>query len=334
MKHQPFTTPYIAGNCFDSLKNTLTSYRLDLSFSAPRIDVPFDWSIDIHPTSYLRVFKVKFDGEWSLTHKEGRAKTALLFPLSGQLEAKIGKRHFNIEPDQVLLIPTSLPCEIRFTGGEEKHSLIAIDFSRPFVNEVIGELSLHSIPTGLRQGGVIDQTQGIGTTLAMTIRSLVAGIGSNGALVQSPQAMRLLSESILHLVFAGMTQQPETRLEARIADITPRHLKIAVDFIHSNLHRPLSVNEIAEAVGISVRALQAGFQRHHHTTPLRYLRQVRLEAVHRELSSPENRLPIGEVAQKWGFNHLGRFSADYKSFYGEPPSATVKRAQHFSRLEA
>ncbi|MGR2737866.1 helix-turn-helix domain-containing protein [Billgrantia sp. Q4P2] len=334
MEHQLLTTSKITGNCFDTLKDTLRSYRLDLSFPEPQSDAPLHWSIDAHPTSYLRFFKVKFDREWSLIHQGIRKSTAILSPMLGQLEVRIKQRHFIIEPDQTLLIPTDLPCQIRFLCDKEEHSLIAIDFSRHIVNKVLGESAFHALPAEFRCGGLVEQTQGIGTTLAMTIRSLTAGIGESGTLSHSPQAVKLLSESILHMIFASMAQQPERQMEARMSDITPRHLKVAIDFIHNNLHRPLSVSEIAEAAGVSVRALQAGFQRHHHTSPLRYLRQVRLEAVHRELSSPGNRLPIGEVAQKWGFNHLGRFSIEYRSLYGEPASATVKRAQLFSRMEA
>ncbi|QIG97958.1 MULTISPECIES: helix-turn-helix domain-containing protein [unclassified Bradyrhizobium] len=59
------------------------------------------------------------------------------------------------------------------------------------------------------------------------------------------------------------------------------------------------------------------------------MRPVRLEAIHDELSRPENLLPISEVALKWGFTHMGRFAASYRSAFGQYPSDTVRRARGF-----
>ena len=51
----------------------------------------------------------------------------------------------------------------------------------------------------------------------------------------------------------------------------------AVDFMHANMHQPLTLSEVAEATGISVRSLQYGFRRFRDITPLAYLREIRLE---------------------------------------------------------
>ncbi|MFP5477787.1 MAG: helix-turn-helix domain-containing protein, partial [Gammaproteobacteria bacterium] len=34
---------------------------------------------------------------------------------------------------------------------------------------------------------------------------------------------------------------------------------------------------------------------------------------------------VAGVALRWGFGHLGRFSADYRARFGEYPSETVRR---------
>ena len=59
-----------------------------------------------------------------------------------------------------------------------------------------------------------------------------------------------------------------------------------------------------------------------------YLRTVRLQQVHAQLraAAREGRaVPLYEMAYRYGFFHLGRFSAYYKAQFGEPPSATLKR---------
>jgi transcriptional regulator GlxA family with amidase domain len=72
-----------------------------------------------------------------------------------------------------------------------------------------------------------------------------------------------------------------------------------------------------------VRSLQAGFRKFKETTPAAYLRRIRLEAVHAELSLSENRLPVREVALKWGFTQMGRFAAQYRARFGHYPSETL-----------
>ena len=35
--------------------------------------------------------------------------------------------------------------------------------------------------------------------------------------------------------------------------------------------------------------------------------------------------PYTDVAMRWGFWHLGRFSAEYRGFFGESPGRTLRR---------
>jgi transcriptional regulator GlxA family with amidase domain len=91
------------------------------------------------------------------------------------------------------------------------------------------------------------------------------------------------------------------------------------------------VAELAGKVSVSARSLQQGFRRSLHTTPMAYLRLVRLEKVRDDLSlSAPASVTVTEIATRWGFVHLGRFAAAYRAAFGEPPSETLRtaRAQH------
>ena len=78
------------------------------------------------------------------------------------------------------------------------------------------------------------------------------------------------------------------------------------------------------AAGVGVRALQAGFRRSLGTTPLAYLRDHRLDLARQALAT--GREPVTQVAFRFGFAHLGRFSAVYRERFGESPRATRSRA--------
>jgi transcriptional regulator GlxA family with amidase domain len=74
-----------------------------------------------------------------------------------------------------------------------------------------------------------------------------------------------------------------------------------------------------------VRSLQDGFRRYLDTTPINYLREVRLRAVRAELAASDpTRTNVTDVALRWGFLHAGRFSVQYRQRFGESPSATLR----------
>lgn len=109
----------------------------------------------------------------------------------------------------------------------------------------------------------------------------------------------------------------------------------AHDYILAHLDNPLlAVSDIAQAIGVSMRVLQYAFRVHKQTTPLAYLRDLRLQEAHEQLirlaSDPESALSagthqIGQVAMQCGFFHLGRFAQYYKVKFGQLPSQTLKR---------
>lgn len=106
----------------------------------------------------------------------------------------------------------------------------------------------------------------------------------------------------------------------------PPLVRRAVDLIQRRAAEPLTVTEVAAAVGVGARALQQGFRTHLDTTPMSYFRQVRLERLHAELASttPDARLTVTEIAHRWGFTHMSRMAQAYKAAYGESPSATLR----------
>lgn len=59
---------------------------------------------------------------------------------------------------------------------------------------------------------------------------------------------------------------------------------------------------------------------------MQYLKDVRLRRVREALmsASPES-ITVTAVAMRWGFTHLGHFTADYKRSFGESPSVTLAR---------
>lgn len=105
----------------------------------------------------------------------------------------------------------------------------------------------------------------------------------------------------------------------------PPLLRRAVQFIHENAQRDITVADIAASVSVTPRSVQYAFRRHLGTTPLEYLRRVRLERAHRDLQVADPTMDtVMAIAGRWGFTHAGRFSSFYKKMFGRPPSQTLR----------
>ena len=103
----------------------------------------------------------------------------------------------------------------------------------------------------------------------------------------------------------------------------------AMDYMRDHIDAPLRLGDIAKDCGMSLRSLQAGFQRDLGISPGRWLRAQRLERAHDTLlAAIPGSTTVTEVALRWGFPHLGEFAARYSARFGEKPSETLARLPH------
>ena len=147
-----------------------------------------------------------------------------------------------------------------------------------------------------------------------------------GDFLESP----LFAAQVEQMVIASLLlTQPHNYSERLVDDrpsIAPHFVKRAESFIEENAHEPLTIGEIVEHVGVSTRSLFSGFRKYRNTTPMEYLKAVRMQRVREDLlrASP-NLTTVTRIATTWGFAHLGHFTADYKRYFGESPSVTLSR---------
>ena len=100
----------------------------------------------------------------------------------------------------------------------------------------------------------------------------------------------------------------------------------AIELINEHPSEALTVQDLSEAVHVSERTLRRLFERESGMSPKKYLLSHRLHGVHRQLrqSSPSEHR-VSDVANAWGFWHMGQFAKNYRFFFGELPSVTLKK---------
>ncbi len=111
-----------------------------------------------------------------------------------------------------------------------------------------------------------------------------------------------------------------TYFSAYNASACPPSLSLAKQYVEENFCRDISVNDIAHAAGISPSLLHRLFKEKEHTTPIAFLRSVRIRHAGIFLLS-EEAPPIYEVARRCGFSDTAYFCKVFRAETGKKPSA-------------
>jgi AraC-like DNA-binding protein len=137
------------------------------------------------------------------------------------------------------------------------------------------------------------------------------------------QLGELVAATALAVFPNNATDQPYRPPPGHVGASTTRR---AMEFIDAHAADPITVVDVARAVGVTARALQAGFRRHQDTTPSEYLRRARLDGAHRQLAAtdPATGATVAAIAAAWGFGPSARFAQFYRQRYGRPPSHTLR----------
>ena len=102
-------------------------------------------------------------------------------------------------------------------------------------------------------------------------------------------------------------------------------LERARDYIEANLGDTIRISFLCQYAGTTARSLERVFARELGTSPQLYIKARRLNAVRRNLLAADRvrRAVVTEVAQSFGFTHMGRFAQEYRLYFGESPRETL-----------
>ncbi|MFH9349534.1 helix-turn-helix transcriptional regulator [Kitasatospora sp. NPDC017646] len=186
-------------------------------------------------------------------------------------------------------------------------------------------------PTGA-DGGPVRLT-GLRTVNGAANRQLGAAVAyvrdhvlGDPAACESELLVVTAAQHLAASVLAALPHSARTEpVPADRSDATPETLRRAIAFIEANADREVSLADIAAAAFVTPRALQYAFRRHLDTTPLGYLRRVRLDAAHRDLLAADpGSATVTGIAMRWGFAHSGYFAGLYRAAYRRAPGETLR----------
>ena len=95
-------------------------------------------------------------------------------------------------------------------------------------------------------------------------------------------------------------------------------------FLRDSIDENITIQSLTRQFNISDKTLESSFKSLFGMTPKHFISLLKLNEAHKDLKINNSQTTnVTDIAYKWGFSHLGRFSQDYKSLFGVCPSEVL-----------
>jgi AraC family ethanolamine operon transcriptional activator len=207
--------------------------------------------------------------------------------------------------------------EIDFATSELSDHVVAL-IRADVLSDYMGDAELAAEPHGLH----MHCPEQRGRELVATIQSILTRYASQPSLLADPRECQDFESEVLSALVACADWGPSPEAHGSRRREAVRDASAYAE----TRSEPISVRQLANAVGVSPRTLEYAFREGLGTTPLNFMRRCRLNGALRELrSATRESKTVTEIATNWGFNDLGRFAAAYKQLFGFYPSQTLNQ---------
>lgn len=239
-------------------------------------------------------------------------------PLAGRTTLDAGAGTVVARPGFAAITPVGRSLRMGYSSGNPR---VVVEIDAALLQQRLDVARAGGVDVPAHAGTTLDLTRGAGRSWRAIVDLLLADCERARGLTASPAAASSLRLALVDGLVSGMATDDDEPPASPQEAVIHR----AARLIEEHCAEQLGTPDIAAAVQLSVRALQAGFRAHLGTTPMAYLRMVRLQRIHAMLSDG-SASSVTEAALRWGMPHLGRLAVDYRAAYAESPSQTLRRS--------
>jgi AraC-like DNA-binding protein len=270
-----------------------------------------------------------YDGEVVIETDELGTGYEINVPLDGMLRTSTGPTEIIATPERAAVYRPDATARLHGWAGGGR--LFGLKIEREALEHQLGAMLDLPPPPDIALAPQLDLTSAAGRQWWFLSRA-VAGLGDedlgddDAGIVTNPLVLRPLIQSLLAGLLLVADHPFRDRLVVRPPAVGSSAITRARTAVEDRPEHPWTPTELARLVGLSVRGLHDGFVRHVGRPPMAHLRGVRLTRARADLLAADpSSGGVGTIASRWGFTHLGRFAAAYRTRYGESPSATLRR---------
>ncbi len=239
-------------------------------------------------------------------------------PLGGRTTVDAGSGVVGAGPGAAVVTPAGRALRMGYSAGNPR---LVVQVPVQVLRDRSAVARAGGLDVPVPSGAVLDLSRGAGRSWRSLVDLVLTDLERPEGLVDAPVAAASLRLALVDGLVAGLAA-------GRGASVTPSDTVVrrATRLIEEHCAEPLGTPDVAEALHVSVRALQAGFRAHLGCTPMAYLRRTRLERIRASLADG-TATTVTEAAARWGHPHLGRLAVDYRAAFGESPAQTLRRSR-------
>jgi AraC-like DNA-binding protein len=307
----------------DHARQVLSDVFLPLDFPSVSTSTEVDLRLNVVTVGRITAGYLRF-GDAIQIHTSEATDYHIDIPLTGEATMRAGmQRPFLGTPRTAAVFMPGYTADL---DCDEDFSQMAVMIPHAELQLELENLLGHGAVKPLVFSPELDLTTGPGCTVLQTLHLIDQVSHDSRGLLQHPLASQRLEQVLMESLLLAQPHNYSAAISSPVTSAGPRPVAQAVELLRANPEHAWTVSELAGGVNVSVRSLQEGFRRSMSNTPMAYLRELRLEQVHKELSGAEpGTVTVTEVAAKWGITHFGRFAASYARQFSEKPSETMRR---------
>ncbi|MGO4171057.1 helix-turn-helix domain-containing protein [Bosea sp. TAF32] len=273
-----------------------------------------------HASDGIVFTRTSFEDPVEIQPRQSPCGYELLLALKGATNIELEDRVIRCERLQAAIFDVGETKALHRSAHSENYSVL---LDRNLLTNRLFELTGAPVMHKLRFEAELDLEQpSVGA-----LRCFLMGLDLSmlvELLQDSRHGARRLSALLADLILEVLPHNHTKALERSSHVIAPKHVKRTIEFIRENARRPITPEELAAVAGVSLRALQYGFQKFLRVSISEYERSVRLEGVRREIEGNSGE-SVGEIARRWRFSNFTRFNAQFEAAFGV--NAVALRAQ-------
>ncbi|MFU7488835.1 AraC family transcriptional regulator [Pseudomonas aeruginosa] len=273
-----------------------------------------DASLKHRTIGSLDLFQMSYGSRVQITSPEREAHYHLHIILKGRCMWRSCGEERGLAPGDLLLLNPDTPFDLTYSDCYEK---FIVKLPASFIGKVCRENQWSYPSEGVRFAQIhrLEQLDGFLTLLSLVCQE-----------AETDQTIFQVKEHYAKIIVSKLLSLPGSNVSREPLGGACQSFDRLEELIEKNIKQNISLELLADLAHMSVHSLYALFDKHAGTTPKRFIRQRKLEAVYARLSDPQVAVSsVTEVALDYGFLHLGRFADYYKSTFGELPSDTLRR---------
>lgn len=231
----------------------------------------------------------------------------------GRKAGHLGDQAFLYDANNYLVLAVPLPFECETFGTPDEPVLgVSVGVNPASVSELLMQMEHMPAPAGQRPPQAMESTAldaGLGDAAVRLLECLGS---ADEARILGPQIVR----EIIYRVLLG-------RLGGNLRALASPHshfgqISRVLSRLHTDFARAVDMETLARDAGMSVSTFHAHFKAMTASSPLQYLKTIRLHKA--RMLMAHDGINAGSAAHRVGYESVSQFSREFKRLFGAPPS--------------